>query len=78
MDKEEASEIALKGVIEIVSKIDRWNKAAARFHTQPGIQKAVLHLFCEILGFLTRAKKHLEVGSLSKFCHRVIMVFLIF
>ncbi|KAK4160525.1 hypothetical protein QBC43DRAFT_303780 [Cladorrhinum sp. PSN259] len=71
VDKEEASEIALKGVIEIVSNIDRWNKAAARSHTRPGIQKAVLHVFCEILGFLTGAKKHLEVGSLKRFSQSV-------
>ena len=65
-DKAEASEIAVKGIIEIVSKTDRWKKAAILFYTQPDIETAATELFVEILGFLTLAKKQLEVGSWSR------------
>ncbi|KAK4459445.1 hypothetical protein QBC42DRAFT_207955 [Cladorrhinum samala] len=66
-DKAEASEIAVKGIIEIVSKTDRWKKAAILFYTQPDIETAATELFVEILGFLTLAKKQLEVGSWTRF-----------
>ncbi|KAK4158984.1 hypothetical protein QBC43DRAFT_294481 [Cladorrhinum sp. PSN259] len=67
VDKQEASEIALEGIAEIIEKLDRWDKAAAVFYEVPAIKDRAIGLYCHILGFLSSAKKHFEAGPWKRF-----------
>ncbi|KAK3689331.1 hypothetical protein B0T22DRAFT_536274 [Podospora appendiculata] len=66
IDKEEASKLAGEGILEIVCQLGRWKEGADIYPGKERINAAVVKLYFHILSFLTLAKSHLGVGTMSK------------
>jgi hypothetical protein len=65
-DKEEASKIAMEGIHEILSHLDRWGDVVLIYPREPSIEKSLVRLYEHVLDFLMSAVKHLSQRSSSK------------